>query len=227
MRLLISRSSCSCRRFLALRSFFSRFWYITGIRNRGRKWEVSAVSRIRRGRGRLAVPLRREGGCRVRVSPRTDTCQNDLTTGTEDGRAFPQVVEPLRGQSRTKLSWRIIVPRGVSRAAVQGASDLEHASKRGSDGPFRYRARLSTAIRLSTEIDIDRSTYPSIHLQIGRPVKPVPPSPPFSLSPSLSPFANRNDFLSRDCPAAVSPAAFVDYFISTRCNDEVTASSYV
>lgn len=227
MRLLISRSSCSCRRFLALRSFFSRFWYITGIRNRGRKWEVSAVSRIRRGRGRLAVPLRQEGGCRVRVSPRTDTCQNDLTTGTEDGRAFPQVVEPLRGQSRTKLSWRIIVPWGVSRAAVQGASDLEHASKRGSDGPFRYRARLSTAIRLSTEIDIDRSTYPSIHLQIGRPVKPVPPSPPFSLSPSLSPFANRNDFLSRDCPAAVSPAAFVDYFISTRCNDEVTASSYV
>ena len=238
MRLLISRSSCSCRRFLALRSFFSRFWYITGIRNRGRKWEVSAVSRIRRGRGRLAVPLRREGGCRVRVSPRTDTCQNDLTTGTEDGRAFPQVVEPLRGQSRTKLSWRIIVPRGVSRAAVQGASDLEHASKRGSDGPFRYRSRgcppRSGYPPRSTSIDrsIDRSTYPSIHLRIGRPVKPVPPSPPFSLSPSLSPFANRNDFLSRDCPAAVSPAAFVDYFISTRCNDEVTvgsciASSYV
>lgn len=38
VRLLISRSSCSCRRFLALRSFFSRFWYITGIRNRGGKW---------------------------------------------------------------------------------------------------------------------------------------------------------------------------------------------
>lgn len=102
----------------------------------------------------------------MRVSPRTDTCQNDLTTGTEDGRGFPQVVEPLRGQSRTKLSWRIIVPRGVSRAAVQGASDLEHASKRGSDGPFRYRARLSTAIRLSTEIDVDRSIDRSIHLSI-------------------------------------------------------------
>jgi len=26
VRLLISRSSCSCSRFLALRSFFNRFW---------------------------------------------------------------------------------------------------------------------------------------------------------------------------------------------------------
>lgn len=140
----------------------------------------------------------------MRVSPRTDTCQNDLTTGTEDGRAFPQVVEPLRGQSRTKLSWRIIVPRGVSRAAVQGASDLEHASKRGSDGPFRYCARLSTTIRLSTEIDVDRSTYRSIHLRIGRPVKPVPLLP-LSLSLSVCTICELQRFFISRLPRSRQP----------------------
>ena len=81
----------------------------------------------------------------------TDTCQNDLTVGGVHG--VPQVVEPRRGQSPTKLSRRIIVPRGVSRPA-QGASDLEHASKRGSDRPVGYRARLSTmSNRGSTSID--------------------------------------------------------------------------
>lgn len=157
-----------------------------------------AVSSIRKTGEGDDSPLRwgRRGGgdgCRVRVSPRTDTCQNDLTTGTEDGRAFPQVVEPLRGQSRTKLSWRIIVPRGVSRAAVQGASDPEHASKRGSDGSVSLPcAAVHHDPPRSTSVDrsIDRSTYRSIHLRIGRPVKPVPPSPP----PLSLRFANCNHF---------------------------------
>ena len=67
--------------------------------------------------------------------------------------SVPQVAEPWRGQSPTKLSRCIIVPRGVSRSA-QGASDLEHASKRGSDRLVGYRARLSTmSTRGSASID--------------------------------------------------------------------------
>lgn len=182
---------------------------------------VGAVSSIRKTGEGDDSPLRRGrrgggDGCRVRVSPRTDTCQNDLTTGTEDGRAFPQVVEPLRGQSRTKLSWRIIVPRGVSRAAVQGASDLEHASKRGSDGSVSLPcAAVHHDPPRSTSVDrsIDRSTYRSIHLRIGRPVKPVPPSPPLSLSVLRT--------------ATIFLSAFVDYFISTRCNDRVAAYRFL
>lgn len=175
-----------------------------------------AFERRTKGTTRLFVGEGGEGGdgCRVRVSPRTDTCQNDLTTGTEDGRAFPQVVEPLRGQSRTKLSWRIIVPRGVSRAAVQGASDLEHASKRGSDGSVslpcaavHHDPPRSTSIDRSIGPLIDRSIYESV-ARLNR----------FPLLPPFSPFCELQPFFY---------LATVDYFISTRCNDRVAAYRFL
>lgn len=66
VRLLISRSSCSCTRFLALRSFFSRFWYITANTDKN---QPSACSS-----SRSAVECR----AFFRDGASTNTCHNDL-----------------------------------------------------------------------------------------------------------------------------------------------------
>lgn len=86
----------------------------------------------------------------------------------------------------------------------------------GLMGPFRYRARPSTTIRRDRRRSIDRSIGPlidrSIYESVAR-LNRFPLLPPLSLSVLRT--------------ATIFLSAFVDYFISTRCNDRVAAYRFL
>lgn len=159
MRLLTSKSSCSCRRFLALRSFFSRFWYITANRRKELLARARQPPRVSRVLSKLDG-LDLDGHLSKRLSADAGV------------RRVPRWRNP--GAVRVQRNYLgVSFYRGGLHGRRRGPRTLSTRLSGGLIVFAGYRARLSTMLTEDRRRSIAGPSYRSIYESVA-PLKPVP-----------------------------------------------------